>query len=263
MDCRAQSTNRLTGIREMASSRNLKPGFFKNENLAECSPLARLLFAGLWCIADRSGRLEDRPKRIRAEVLPYDNGSVDDLLNELYQAGFIQRYRIGEQRFIQVQNFAKHQNPHCREPESTIPEPGKHSASTGQVSDEHRTGPADSLNPLTDSLSLIPEENHCSPSASESAHDGFATFWGLYPKKVAKPQAMKAWKKVKPTGQVFANLMAALEKQRASADWLKDGGQFIPHPATWLNGRRWEDEDPHAADKSAAPARNLVFEGAL
>lgn len=104
----------------MARSRNIKPGFFRNELLAECSPLTRLLFAGLWCLADRAGRLEDRPKRIRAEVLPYDDGSVDEMLNELDQAGFILRYQVGGLRFIQVQNFAKHQNPHHREAESTI-----------------------------------------------------------------------------------------------------------------------------------------------
>jgi hypothetical protein len=96
----------------MARSRNIKPSFFKNENLAECSPLARLLFAGVWCLADREGRLEDRPKRIRAELLPYDDGSVEHLLQELHQAGFILRYEIQEQRFIQVLNFAKHQQPH-------------------------------------------------------------------------------------------------------------------------------------------------------
>lgn len=134
----------------MARSRNIKPGFFKNETLAECSPLSRLLFVGLWSIADRAGRLEDRPKRIHAEILPYDGGSVDDMLDELHQAGFILRYQAGEQRFIQVINFAKHQNPHCREQESTIPAPGEHSACTVRVPDEHRTGPADS--PL-----LIPE----------------------------------------------------------------------------------------------------------
>ena len=61
----------------MARSRNIKPGFFLNDDLAECEPLARLLFAGLWCIADREGRLEDRPKRIKIEVLPYDNCDVN------------------------------------------------------------------------------------------------------------------------------------------------------------------------------------------
>ena len=105
----------------MARARNVKPGFFKNEDLAECSPLARLLFVGLWCIADRAGRLEDHPKRIRAEILPYDDGSVDDMLNELHQAGFILRYQAAGRRYIQVLNFGKHQNPHHREPESAIP----------------------------------------------------------------------------------------------------------------------------------------------
>lgn len=139
----------------MARARNIKPGFFKNETLAECSPLARLLFAGLWCLADRAGRLEDRPKRIRAEILPYDDGSVDDMLNELHQTGFILRYQAGEQRLIQVLNFSKHQNPHCREPESTIPAQGEHSACTVQEQGEHRAGPADSLNLIPDSLNPI------------------------------------------------------------------------------------------------------------
>lgn len=136
----------------MARARNIKPGFFKNETLAECSPLSRLLFAGLWCIADRAGRLEDRPKRIRAEILPYDDGGVDEMLGELHRAGFILRYKVGEQGYIQVLNFAKHQNPHCRESESTIPAPNEHSACTVQELDKHRTGPADSLNLIPDSL---------------------------------------------------------------------------------------------------------------
>lgn len=71
----------------MARARNIKPGFFANEDLAECEPLARLLFAGLWCLADREGRLEDRPKRIRAELLPYDMCDADSLLNQLQARG--------------------------------------------------------------------------------------------------------------------------------------------------------------------------------
>lgn len=247
----------------MARSRNLKPGFFKNETLAECSPLARLLFAGLWCLADRAGRLEDRPKRIRAEVMPYDDGSVDEMLNELHQAGFILRYLVGEQRLIQVQNFAKHQNPHCREPESTIPAPGEHSTSTVQEQNEHRTGPADSLLLIPLTLNPLPGEPPCSPSASVSADDGFADFWERYPKKVAKPAAEKAWRKAKPSKQLLADLMAGLERQKASADWQKDGGRFIPHPATWLNGRRWDDELPQPAAQQAPDSGNSVFAGAI
>lgn len=101
----------------------------------------------------------------------------------------------------------------------------------------------------------------CSPSASEPADDGFAAFWEQYPKRVAKTEALKAWKKIKPSGQVLAGLMAALEKKKASADWLKDGGQFIPYPATWLNGRRWEDHLMQSAN--SADRAGEIFEGAL
>lgn len=119
----------------MARARNIKPGFFANEMLAECDPLARLLFAGLWCLADREGRLEDRPKRIRAEVLPYDACDPEELLTQLEKHGFILRYAREEQRFIQVLNFGKHQNPHIKEAKSTIPAPFSSDAETGDAQD--------------------------------------------------------------------------------------------------------------------------------
>jgi hypothetical protein len=114
----------------MPRMRTLKPGFFSNDLLAEVPPLGRLLFQGLWCLADREGRLEDRPKRIKAEILPYDACNLESLLKALEQRGFITRYTSGGVRYIQVSNFSKHQNPHQKEPPSTIPAPEEHSAST-------------------------------------------------------------------------------------------------------------------------------------
>ncbi|WP_378955409.1 HNH endonuclease [Pelosinus sp. sgz500959] len=105
----------------MARARNIKPGFFTNDELAECEPLARLLFAGLWTISDREGRLEDRPKRIKAEILPFDNCNVDELLSSLHEQGFITRYFIESIDYIQITNFVRHQNPHPKEAASTIP----------------------------------------------------------------------------------------------------------------------------------------------
>lgn len=93
-----------------------------------------------------------------------------------------------------------------------------------------------------------------SPSASESADDGFADFWMQYPKKVAKPQALKAWKKLKPAGPLLADLMAGLQRQMVSDQWRKEGGQFIPYPATWLNGRRWADGEPQTVPAEVRPA---------
>ncbi len=105
----------------MSRLRTLKPGFFLNEQLAEIEPLGRLLFEGLWCIADREGRLEDRPRKIKAETLPYDDADVDRLLGELAVRGFIHRYEVDGNGYIQIVNFKKHQRPHSREAASTIP----------------------------------------------------------------------------------------------------------------------------------------------
>lgn len=142
----------------MARSRNIKPGFFKNETLAECLPLARILFAGLWCEADREGRLEDRPRRLKAEYLPYDECDANGLLDELAERGFIVRYQAKGMSLICIPNFSKHQNPHVREPASNLPAQDEHSASTVQEPGEHRTGHADSSFLIPDSLLLIPSQ---------------------------------------------------------------------------------------------------------
>lgn len=79
------------------------------------------------------------------------------------------------------------------------------------------------------------------PKGGETADNGFEKFWKAYPKKVAKTQALKAWSKLKPNAELQQIILNALERQKQSAQWQKDNGQFIPYPATWLNGRRWED----------------------
>lgn len=105
----------------MARARTIKPSFFKNDDLVEIDPLGRLLFIGLWTIADREGRLEDRPKKIKMEILPADSCDVDAFLAALQDAGFITRYEVDGKRYIQINNFSKHQNPHPRETGSEIP----------------------------------------------------------------------------------------------------------------------------------------------
>lgn len=108
----------------MARARNIKPGFFKNEILGVADPLYSLLFEGLWVLADRAGRLEDRPLRIKGEVFPYRDGlNVDAMLNWLESNGFIRRYTAQGKKCILVLEFVKHQNPHKNETESELPDP--------------------------------------------------------------------------------------------------------------------------------------------
>ena len=75
---------------------------------------------------------------------------------------------------------------------------------------------------------------------------GFEDFWNFYPKKVGKGAAEKSWEKLKPDLSV---ILVAIEQQKQSDQWKKDGGRYVPNPATWLNQKRWEDE----LDEAPAP----------
>ena len=70
----------------------------------------------------------------------------------------------------------------------------------------------------------------------------FLDFWQSYPRKVAKVRAYAAWKRLAPSRSLITVIMQELEKQKRSESW--EDPKFIPHPGTWLNGRRWEDEVP-------------------
>jgi ribosomal protein L37AE/L43A len=70
----------------------------------------------------------------------------------------------------------------------------------------------------------------------------FEQFWKVYPKKVAKGDARKAWLQTTKIRPPFAKLIKAIYAARASKQWLKDGGEFIPHAGSWLRGERWDDE---------------------
>lgn len=110
----------------MARARNLKPGFFVNEYLGTCDPLEALFFEGLWTLADRFGRLENRPLRMKAQIFPYRNLSAQEItgfVQNLSDHGFLTLYAVDGQNYIEICNFAKHQNPHKNEKGGEIPPP--------------------------------------------------------------------------------------------------------------------------------------------
>ena len=200
----------------MARTRSIKPGFFDNEILGDLPPLTRLLFIGLWTIADREGRLEDKPRRIKKILLGYDDvdaDGVDKMLQSLHDTGFIFRYSIDGNNYIQIVNFLKHQNPHIREKASEIPPPD------GDDDGEPDKRPKKSL-----------------------LEQRFDEFWAAYPKKVGKKAAWNAWKKVKPDTELFDKIMTAIGRAKATWQWQRENGRYIPNPKTWLNEGRWDDE---------------------
>ena len=88
-------------------------------------------------------------------------------------------------------------------------------------------------------LLALPTENDPLPNP-DILVAGFDDFWRAYPRRIAKKEALKAWNRIK--SPVYPKIFAALEHQRRSDAWSHDNRRFIPHPATWLNGERWEDE---------------------
>lgn len=169
----------------MARARNIKPSFFTNDELADIEPLGRLFFIGLWTIADYQGNIEWRERRLKAQLLPYDNCDIKEIAINLDKSGFIRFYSDGDRILLNVVNFCTHQNPHKNEREkgSSIPvfsEEGRqlidfkgltiNRDKSGVDRDIDGTDRADSLNLIPDSLNLIPVE--AKPQAQLSS-EGF------------------------------------------------------------------------------------------
>ncbi len=126
--------------------RSIKPEFFQDEDVAELPTIARLLFIGLWGLADRRGRIIDSPKRIKINALPYDDADVDALLALLHERHFITRYSgetdKGERKIIQVNNFERHQRINGKEAmeESILPPPPPFERSKAGIDPEKQQG---------------------------------------------------------------------------------------------------------------------------
>lgn len=239
----------------MSRARNIKPGFFKNELLAELDISVRMLFIGLWLLADREGRLEDRPKRIKAELFAYDNIDVDAGLNALQELGFINRY--GDGLYIQVIRFRKHQNPHVKEAASVIPAPegsdtsvstsAEHSASTVLASglsatdispalDESGSGPADSL-----SLD--------SPSSDSPSSDSLTQPSAALPAAVLACQLMRS-KGCSSTNPEHPGLVAAVAEGVSPEELAQTAGEAIARGTR--NAFAWAIATSRARKKEAS-----------
>jgi len=231
-------------------SRNIKPSFFLNSELAETDAFTRLLFIGLWCFADREGRFEWKPKKIHAAIFPYDHQlNIEQMLCNLMSLHLIACHdNIGY-----IPNFSKHQHPHPHEAKSCFP-PSPENVQLNQCHDMvHQCNDmscnvmkcqADIRNPdiMNPDTTTPPKNGGESKKIKKPQNSFFDIFWAAYPRKVAKADAVKAWNKINPD-EILVNLIVTkIDEYKNSNDWLKDDGQFIPYPATWLNKKRWEDE---------------------
>ncbi len=220
----------------MARMRYLKPGFFLNDELAEIEPLGRILFEGLWCYADREGKLEDRPKRLKIEILPYDNCNINKQLEELKKGGFIIRYSINGNNYIKIKNWDKHQSPHIKEQDSIIPEPDNNDINTVQAPDNN-----EAKTPLTLTVTDTDTEQSYMSIFENFRKKYPGTKRGLkteyeYFEKLCQKNKLKI-------SEIIKQLEIAIDYQIMERENKKSG--FVPewkHLKTWIYNRCWEEE---------------------
>ncbi len=241
----------------MARARNIKPAFFDNDELAEIPALGRLLFIGLWTLCDYKGNLEWREKRIKKQLLAYDNCDVNKLAINLDKSGFIRFYSEQDKIFVNIVNFNKHQNPHKNERDkgSDIPKWSEEASQlidlttltinrdlSGLKRSDSTSNPADSLILIPDSPTLIPEE----VVSNLSIELAFDHFWSAGMRKVNKKKSLSSFKSIAKkhcnkdfTVEQMAECMHQDVRQRLSNNQL---GFAEMHPTTYINGERWNDE---------------------
>lgn len=170
---------------------------------------------------------------------------------------FADRVMMREDRYKQAyqataernrENGSKGGRP--KKPEETHENPEK-PTETQKTESETKSNNKANISPPTGGRDTPP---HTPPGAGTREHpDAFEAFWALYPKKKSKGDAKTAWKKLKPSPEVIRAIMDKLPRLIASRDWKRDGGQYIPYPATWLRREGWLDEVPE--ESTAQPVR--------
>lgn len=270
----------------MARSRNIKPGFFKNEVLSSLDPYTRLLFAGLWTIADREGRFEVRLEKIKAELFPHEQVKLEACMTQLWDKQFLTFYEAGGKHFGQVNNWTKHQSPHHKEVASEIPACKqekvfedqediyawlKHGSCMNQSRfNKNASCPTDSLNLIPDSLN---PSDSSEPPASEPAVEHiplndnsefpitetlFAEFERTYPAVDVRQELreMRAWSIANPAKRKtkrgvlkFVNGWLAKEQDR--------GGKHAAHrnEDSQTRGKRLREEYERQLDEETGAPR--------
>lgn len=173
--------------------------------------------------------------------------AITSAIKELEDAGYVVRRRIHDDKghFVGMEYVVFEHPVHPQTEEQPLSENQKMDDDSQPFADfPAPENPAPENQPQYNIyLSNIDQYTPLTPQGEgPGAKDLFPQFWDAYPKKTAKQNAARAWKKLGVTAELFGTIMAALDQAKRSGQWQRENGRYIPYPATWLNGRRWEDE---------------------
>ena len=230
----------------MARIRTIKPSMWESEKLGKLSLLSRLNFVALISLADDEGRGRGSPRYLLGRIHPYQEGiSEDDMglsMGELAAAGLIDFYEEGGFGYYAIKGWDEHQFIQ-RPSKSSIPPFMEASRKAhGTLMEDSRKAHGSLHEGSGQDKEGKGRDKDKDVQTQGSAGADFNEFWRVYPKRMGKQDALRAWSKLKVSGNLLDIIIAAVKAQSRRPEWMKDGGQFVPLPATWLNGRRWEDE---------------------
>lgn len=222
-------------------NRIIKESICTSNEIDALKPEEEILFYRIIVNCDDFGRMDARLPILRAKCFPLRIDTVKDKdikawMNTLIKQGLIFIYEVDGKEYLQMSTWEKHQQ--IRAKRSKYPAPDD-----GLITSEIIGNQVIANVPENPIQSNLESESNPNPTSTQSTlKDRFETFWTAYPKKRSKGAAEKAWAKIKPNEQLTGEILSALERAKTSADWQKDGGQYIPYPATWLNAKGWEDD---------------------
>lgn len=174
-----------------------------------------------------------KPTTFKIRYFPIDNCDIATLCDELISRGLVKLYGDG---LAHIPSFKAHQHVNPRETESKLPEPDARVTRRSRVG----TRATPDVNAQGGMERKGKEGNDVLPF--------FDRFWLAYPRKVGKDAARKAFDHREADEDLLAQMLSAIDEQAATGQWRDDGGKFIPHPATWLNEGRWQDETAQSED---------------
>ena len=235
----------------MARIRTIKPEFWTDDRITECSLSARLLFIATWNFCDDYGNLQFSPKQLKRWIFPDDQLDILPLLKELITHGLLTEYSVNDEIYLHIRGFTKHQiinrpskpqHPEFNSSLITHSILSESSYTTHNGMERKGKEGKGVSSPDGDGEILKPpvSKKQTKSDSTDTRSGWFELFWKNYPRKVGKGAAERAWEKVSPN--IYPAILKAIELQKRSEQWLRDGGQYIPHPSTWLNEKRWLDE---------------------
>ena len=227
-------------------NRIIKESICTSDNLDQLSAFQETMFYRLLVNCDDYGRMDARPKILAAKLFPLKDirtSQIEESLLALTSAELVIIYEVDGKPFLQMKTWERHQQIRAKKSKYPSPESGnKVSASTCKqmIADDSKC-PRNPIQSESESESNPNPKDVCA-----AAKESFDTFWTAYPRHTNKKAAQQAFQKINPDADLLNIMLQSVAAWKLSQQWTKDGGQYIPHAATWLNGRRWEDEVPKA-----------------